>query len=240
MMLHYHRHHLLKFLWVRAGFFTRKTFDFRVLLTLVKFFLQLIVRGSFTYSSESDVECLEATKDSLGDPNAYLTTWNFDNKTEGFICNFTRIDCWHPDENRVLSIRLGNMELEGRFPLGVAGCSSLTSLDLSNNTIYGNIPNNISNILGFLTSLDLSSNQLSGKIPLNLANCTYLNVLKLNNNQLSGQIPAKISQLNLLKEFSAANNKLTDQVPQFSSNATILPDSYANNARLCGNPLPPC
>ncbi|CAI9778645.1 unnamed protein product [Fraxinus pennsylvanica] len=222
-----------------AGFFTWKTFDFRVLSTLVKIFLLLIVRGSLTYSVQSDVDCLRAIKDSLEDQNGYLTTWNFDNKTEGFICSFIGIDCWHPDENKVLNIKLGDMELKGEFPLGVAGCSSLTGLDLSNNKIYGNIPRNISKLLEYVTSLDLSSNQLSGEIPVDLANCTYLNILELDNNHLSGQIPAQISLLNRLTIFNVANNRLTGQVPQFS-NATVPPDNYVNNAGLCGKPLPPC
>ncbi|XP_022847088.1 probably inactive leucine-rich repeat receptor-like protein kinase At5g48380 [Olea europaea var. sylvestris] len=219
--------------------FMGPTFGFRVHSTFIRIFLLLILRGYLTYSTQSDINCLRAIKDSLEDPDGYLTTWNFDNKTEGFICKFIGIDCWHPDENRVLNIRLGDMGLKGKFPLGVAGCSSLTGLDLSSNKIYGSIPTNISKLLVYVTSLDLSSNQLSGQIPMNLTNCTYLNVLKLNNNQLSGQIPAQFGQLDRLKEFSVANNRLTGQVPQFG-NRTFGPDSYANNAGLCGGPLPPC
>ncbi|CAI9778643.1 unnamed protein product [Fraxinus pennsylvanica] len=195
--------------------------------------------GSLTYSAQSDIDCLRAIKDSLEDQNGYLTTWNFNNKSEGFICSFIGIDCWHPDENRVLNIKLGDMELKGEFPLGVAGCSSLTGLDLSNNKIYGNIPSNISMLLVYVTFLDLSSNQLSGEIPVDLANCTYLNILELDNNQLSGQIPAQIGLLSRMTKFNVANNRLTGQVPQFS-NATVPPDNYVNNAGLCGKPLPPC
>ncbi|CAI9778646.1 unnamed protein product [Fraxinus pennsylvanica] len=219
--------------------FMRATFAFRVHSTLIRIFLLLIARGSLTYSVQSDVDCLRSIKDSLEDQNGYLTTWNFDNKTEGFICSFIGIDCWHPDENKVLNIKLGDMELKGEFPLGVAGCSSLTGLDLSNNKIYGNIPRNISKLLEYVTSLDLSSNQLSGEIPVDLANCTYLNILELDNNQLSGEIPAQIGLLSRMTTFNVANNRLTGQVPQFS-NATVPPDNYGNNAGLCGKPLPPC
>ncbi|KAL2508135.1 putative inactive leucine-rich repeat receptor-like protein kinase [Forsythia ovata] len=224
-----------------AAFFTRVTFDFGVLSTLIRIFLLLIVRGSLTYSAQSDVDCLRAIKGSLEDPLNYInSSWNFDDSSsEGFICKFIGIDCWHPDENRVLNIRLGDMGLKGEFPLGVAGCLSLTGLDLSNNKIYGNIPNNISKLLEYVTSLDLSSNQLSGEIPVNLANCTYLNVLKLDNNKLMGQIPAQIGQLGRMTTFTVTNNQLSGPVPQFK-NATIHADSYTNNAGLCGYPLPPC
>ncbi|CAI9778642.1 unnamed protein product [Fraxinus pennsylvanica] len=227
-------------LWVMTAFFVRMTWDFRVFSTLISILFLLLERASFTYSSQSDVDCLRAIKDSLEDPFNYLkSSWNFNDNTEGFICKFNGVECWKPDMSRVLNLKLGNMGLKGEFPLGVAGCSSLTGLDLSNNTIYGNIPRNISKLLVYVTSLDLSSNQLSGEIPVDLANCTFLNVLKLDNNQLSGQIPAQIGLLSRMKTFNVANNQLTGQVPQFI-NASIAAESYENNAGLCGNPLPPC
>ncbi|KAL2470810.1 inactive leucine-rich repeat receptor-like protein kinase [Abeliophyllum distichum] len=195
---------------------------------------------AYEASHSSDVDCLRVIQSSLKDPNGVLTTWNFNNKSDGFICTFIGIDCWHPDENRVLNIRLGDMGLEGTFPLGVAGCSSMTGLDLSNNKIYGNIPNNISTIVKFLTSLDLSNNELSGEIPLDLAKCEYLNVLKLDNNQLTGQIPAQFALLSRMKTFSVSNNRLNGSVPSFSKNLSITAENYANNAGLCGDPLPAC
>jgi hypothetical protein len=47
------------------------------------------------------------------DPNNYLsTTWNFNNNTEGFICRFMGLDCWHPDENRVLNLSIVSKEFK--------------------------------------------------------------------------------------------------------------------------------
>lgn len=190
---------------------------------------------------QSDIDCLKSIRSSLEDPSHNLaSTWNFNNLTEGFICKFTGIDCWHPDENRVLSIRLPDMGLKGGFPRGIQKCSSLTLLDLSNNKLNGSIPSNISKVIGFVVNLDLSSNQLSGDIPVNLANCSYLNVLKLDNNRLTGHIPPEIGLLGRLKTFSVANNQLTGQVPNFIDHTTFPVESYANNSELCGTPLPVC
>ena len=67
---------------------------------------------------QSDIDCLKSIKHSLKDPYGYLnTSWNFNNNTEGFICKFTGVVCWHADENKVLDIRLSNMGL-GPIPSG--------------------------------------------------------------------------------------------------------------------------
>ncbi|KAM7527521.1 hypothetical protein LguiB_030931 [Lonicera macranthoides] len=212
----------------------------RDLNVLIGIFFWLFSTSSFSYAVESDINCLKAIKASLEDPFNYLTSsWNFNNNTEGFICRFTGIDCWHPDESKVLNIRLSGMGLKGKFPLGVSNCTALTGLDLSSNKLYGTIPSNISQIIQFVTSLDLSSNNFSGEIPVNLANCSYLNVLMLNKNQFTGQIPLQLGQLGRIKTFSVANNRLTGQVPLFM-NLTISVENYVNNPGLCGDPLPVC
>ncbi|CAK9139450.1 unnamed protein product [Ilex paraguariensis] len=222
-----------------TGLFMRMTMNSSAHTVLIVVYVWLLSSGTFSYGDKRDIDCLRAIKDSLEDPLNYLSSWDFKNSTEGFICGFIGIDCWHPDENRVLNIRLSDMGLKGEFPQGIANCTSLTGVDMSSNKLYGPIPSNISQILQFVTSLDLSSNNLSGDIPLDLANCSYLNVLKLDNNQLSGQIPAQIGLLGRIKTFSVSNNRLTGPVPTFS-NATISADSYAGNAGLCGSPLPAC
>ena len=74
---------------------------------------------------QSDIDCLKSIKYSLEDPYGYLnTSWNFNNNTEGFICKFTGVECWHPNENNVLNLRLSDIGLRGRFPRGIKNCTS--------------------------------------------------------------------------------------------------------------------
>nr|XP_043635267.1 probably inactive leucine-rich repeat receptor-like protein kinase At5g48380 [Erigeron canadensis] len=194
---------------------------------------------TFSNAVQSDIDCLRAFKDSIEDPENVLSTWNFNNSTEGFICKFTGVDCWHPDESKVLNIHLADMGLKGTLPLGLENCTSMTGLDLSGNHLFGTLPPNISKVLRLLTTLDLSSNNFSGQIPASFANCTYLNVLKLGNNHFSGQIPIELGGLNRIREFSVVNNQLAGQVPVFQ-NGSISAASYAGNPGLCGGPLTPC
>jgi len=189
--------------------------------------------------TDSDIFCLQSVKRELQDPFNYLKSWEFNNKTEGYICKFTGVECWHPDENRVLNLKLSNMGLKGEFPRGIKNCSSMTGLDFSLNRLSNTIPADVSTLLTFVTSIDLSSNDFTGEIPASLSNCTYLNTLRLDQNQLSGQIPANLSQLPRLKAFSVSNNLLTGPVPAFKAGVADA-TSYANNSGLCGGPLDVC
>ncbi|CDP06295.1 unnamed protein product [Coffea canephora] len=203
----------------------------------------LSLPGGFPYISavENDVYCLKSIKDSLQHPYNYLSlTWNFDNATEGgFICDFTGIDCWHANENKVLNIRLSDMGQKGQFPGGQENCTSLVDLDLSNNQLSGPIPSDIGQVLKFITTLDLSNNQFSGLIPSSIASCKYISVLKLDDNSLRGPIPQELGMLKRITIFTVANNMLTGPVPNFIK-ATPPEVRYENNLGLCGAALEVC
>ncbi|KAK1441609.1 hypothetical protein QVD17_07640 [Tagetes erecta] len=206
------------------------------------FVIMLIILACFTirnYAVRSDIDCLRSIKESLEDPENVLSSWDFNNKTEGYVCRFTGVECWHPDESKVLNLRLSDMGLKGPFPTGLKNCTSLVGLDLSRNNLLGHIPSNVTDVLSYITSLDLSYNKLSGPIPSSFGNLRYINVLRLNNNQLTGQIPLELSKLPRIKVFNVANNKLSGQVPVFDS-TSVSNESYANNPGLCGAPLSPC
>ncbi|GLT94319.1 hypothetical protein SLE2022_120650 [Rubroshorea leprosula] len=211
----------------------------KAISTVISVLLWLLISCSLSYGLQGDIDCLKSIKSSLEDPFGYLNaTWNFNNNTEGFICRFTGIECWHPDENKVLNIQLSDMGLKGKFPRGIQKCSSLTGLDLSNNELFGPIPVNISKIIPYATTLKLSSNNFSGDIPEDLSNVTYLNILNLDHNRLTGQIPPELGLLSRLKTFTVADNLLTGPIPIFLY--SMPADSFANNPGLCGKPLDPC
>ncbi|CAN0876462.1 Probably inactive leucine-rich repeat receptor-like protein kinase At5g48380 [Linum grandiflorum] len=189
-----------------------------------------------------EIGCLKSIKSSFQDPMRRLSSWNFDNETTGFACEFPGIECWHFNENKILNINLSYMGLRGEFPQGIKNCSSLTSLNLSGNQLSGSIPSDISDRLRFLAVLDLSNNRFSGKIPSDLVNCSYLNVLKLGNNQLWGPIPAGLALLDRLRRFDVSNNLLYGPIPDFGTRNRLVmgEENFANNSGLCGLPLEPC
>ncbi|GAA0150529.1 hypothetical protein LIER_09455 [Lithospermum erythrorhizon] len=203
-------------------------FDMQILVCLL-FILVVTVSAGY----DDNVLCLKSIKESLEDPEGILTSsWNFDNISEGTICRFSGVECWHPEESRVLNINLNDMGLGGSFPRGLSDCTSLTFLDLSNNRLSGMLPSDISSVLGSVVNLDLSSNNFSGEIPADFENCTYLNNLNLDNNQFQGRIPGELGGLKRLKSFSVANNHLSGPVPDFAEATSVTKDNYADNNGL--------
>ncbi|XP_023156870.1 probably inactive leucine-rich repeat receptor-like protein kinase At5g48380, partial [Zea mays] len=171
--------------------------------------------------------CLKKLKASVDLDNKL--EWTFNNNTEGSICGFNGVECWHPKENMVLLLHLGSFGLKGEFPDGLENCSSMTLLDLSSNSLSGPIPADISRRVPFVTNLDLSFNSFLGEIPEALANCSYLNIVNLQHNKLTGTIPVQLAALSRLAQF-----KLSGQIP--SSLSKFTASDFANQD-LCGRPL---
>ncbi|KAM3353232.1 hypothetical protein ACQJBY_024417 [Aegilops geniculata] len=208
----------------------------------IKFLLLVLLLScsSLCFGSEADIQCLKSVQQSVNDPNGVLkSSWIFKNDTEGYICRFTGVECWHPDENRIFSLRLGNLGLQGAFPRGLQNCSSVTGLDPSNNNFSGPIPQDISREMPYLTYLDLSYNSFSGSILQNISNMTYLNVLNLQHNQFSGQIPPQFDLLDRLVTFNVADNLLSGPIPYLLA-VRFSASNFASNQGLCGAPLDDC
>ncbi|XP_062206257.1 probably inactive leucine-rich repeat receptor-like protein kinase At5g48380 [Phragmites australis] len=201
--------------------------------------LLLLSNSSSCFGSELDIQCLKTIQQSVIDPKGILkSSWIFDNGTEGFICQFTGVECWHPGENMVFSLDLDSLGLEGQFPQGLENCTSMRVLDLSTNNFSGPIPSDIARKVPDLASLDLSYNSFSSEIPVGISNMVHLNILNLQHNQLSGQIPGQFNVFTQLTQLIVAYNQLSGRIP---SALQMFPPSYfAGNQGLCGAPLDDC
>uniref|UniRef100_A0A0D9UWF0 non-specific serine/threonine protein kinase n=1 Tax=Leersia perrieri TaxID=77586 RepID=A0A0D9UWF0_9ORYZ len=117
--------------------------------------------------------------------------------------------------------------------------TTLTAIDLSENSLEGSIPESIGELVS-LHALNLSHNAFSGEIPPQLGGMTALESLDLSSNQISGEIPQELTNLTFLSILNLSYNELEGKIPQSRQFATFGNSSYKGNGRLCGKPLPEC
>ncbi|WMV24768.1 hypothetical protein MTR67_018153 [Solanum verrucosum] len=91
----------------------------------------------------------------------------------------------------------------------------VTALDISGMQLYGTIPPHIGN-LSFLVSLDISDNTFHGRLPEEFAHLRRnLRVLWIGDNLLDGVLPPSIGNLSKhLDSFDGSGCKLKDVIPQ--------------------------
>ncbi|XP_065035339.1 receptor-like protein EIX2 [Musa acuminata AAA Group] len=112
----------------------------------------------------------------------------------------------------------------------------MKSMDLSNNSLTGEIPKGIGDLAG-LKNLNLSRNHLQGKIPWEIGGMKSLESLDLSINDLSGSIPESLSVLYSLSYLNLSYNNLSGRIPTGHQLQTLNdPSIYMGNADLCGPP----
>ncbi|XP_020417811.1 LRR receptor-like serine/threonine-protein kinase GSO1 isoform X2 [Prunus persica] len=113
--------------------------------------------------------------------------------------------------------------------------SLVISLDLSDNIISGEIPEELTSLI-YLQSVNLSYNLLSGRIPPKIGDMRRLESLDLSMNQLCGQIAPSMSSLTFLSALNLSYNNLTGEIPKSTQLQSLDQSSFIGN-KLCGPPL---
>ncbi|CAL9115678.1 unnamed protein product [Musa textilis] len=117
--------------------------------------------------------------------------------------------------------------------------SLVTCIDLSNNHLSGEIPKELTKLLG-LRFLNLSNNHLTGMIPENIGDMKLLESLDLSENSLTGEIPSSFSTMYFLARLNLSYNNLSGKIPTSGQLSTFDSWTYVGNKELCGTPLPAC
>ncbi|KAK8563771.1 hypothetical protein V6N12_035915 [Hibiscus sabdariffa] len=134
----------------------------------------------------------------------------------GVTCNVT--------EQRVTSIDLENLGLEGTIAPHLGKLSFLNYLNLQNNSFFGSMPQEIGQLFR-LRTLILGSNRIQGTIPASLSLCSRLSYLDLSINRLQGTIPSELGALSELEVVTFMENFLTGHIPSSFGNLSSLSNS---------------
>nr|XP_019703071.1 receptor kinase-like protein Xa21 [Elaeis guineensis] len=160
-------------------------------------------------NNSTDLSALLAFKAAIDDPTGILATSWAPNIS---FCAWTGISCSHRSQ-RVTSLILSNMSLQGTISPHLGNLSFLSILCLNNNSLFGPIPDALGR-LPHLRWLSLDQNQLSGPIPLTIFNMSLLHSLVLSYNHLLGSLPTNHSFfLPRLQYFSVKSNQLNGTIP---------------------------
>ncbi|GER25330.1 leucine-rich receptor-like protein kinase family protein [Striga asiatica] len=159
------------------------------LLALTLFFSSLATTSTSS-SLISDFHTLITLKRGFRYPSPALDTWNSSDPTS--VCSWARVKCLH---------------------------ARVTTLDLSNLSLYGTISPEIS-ALDELVELYIDGNNFTG--PIKLDNLTSLRFLNISNNQLNGSLDWDFNTLPSLESLDAYNNNFSAQLPNGLSGPTGL------------------
>ncbi|KAK4338792.1 hypothetical protein RND71_040254 [Anisodus tanguticus] len=137
-------------------------------------------------------------------------------------------------ELKGMIVNVSNNALSGQIPEDIGAiCGSLKLLDSSKNQIGGTIPPSIGSLVS-LVSLNLSWNLLRGQIPSSLGQIKDLNYLSLAGNNLVGSIPSSFGQLHSLEALELSSNSLSGEIPNNLVNLKNLSALLLNNNNLSG------
>ncbi|KAM3306657.1 hypothetical protein P3S67_013527 [Capsicum chacoense] len=157
--------------------------------------------------STDQLALLSLKSQIISDPFHYLDeSWS----PATSVCHWVGVTCGFHHQ-RVKSLNLSNMN-----------ASRLETLELSDNSLQGNIPEGVRSLHN-MNSLGIEYNQLVGSIPFTIFNISRIKFIAFTGNSLSGSLPNGLCNgLPALKGLYLSYNKLHGHMPTSLSNCSQL------------------
>lgn len=171
-------------------------------------------------SSRDAAVLLRVKTSQLEDPLGALDDWR--DTSPDAPCSWTGVSCGGAGDGGVVALDLRSVGISGEFPADFCRIPSLRSLDLSDNSLGGNISSDSISPCSHLSSLNLSSNYFVGALPGFTAAFLNLTVLDFSINNFTGEIPASFVNLKRLQFLSLGSNLLNESIPEFLSDLSEL------------------
>ncbi|GJP43599.1 hypothetical protein CLOM_g3041 [Closterium sp. NIES-68] len=142
------------------------------------------------------------------------------------------------DNGNVVSMVLISGGVEGPLPTALAALTALTSIDLRQNKLTGEIPRGVFSRMPYLKEFYLADNQLSGFVPwrdfLGRAD-SPLQMFEIDGNSFTGAFPNPLFQnAPNLQTFTASGNKFAGHMPTGLAGCPLVSVIDLSNNQLTG------
>jgi hypothetical protein len=130
------------------------------------------------------------------------------------------------------------LELNNNYFSGIYddffNATSLRTLYLGQNLIYGSLSKRISNLVG-LIDFDISTNRFYGTLPSTMQQMPRLGYVFINSNRFTGEVPDWLNNITTLIRFSASFNNFYGTLPRSLSKIKYLKEFTISNNLLTGS-----
>ncbi|GLT29053.1 hypothetical protein SLA2020_039420 [Shorea laevis] len=133
-------------------------------------------------------------------------------------CNLSEFPIFLRHSNGLQSLELSKNSIHGNIPKWICDKDDLQILDLSHNNLIGKIPNCLPKPLAVL---NLQANYFDGNIPFRFPEGCGLQNLNLHGNQMDGLLPRSLVNCHMLEVLDVGNNDIEDTFPHWLES---LPD----------------
>ncbi|XP_060675861.1 receptor-like protein EIX2 [Ziziphus jujuba] len=124
--------------------------------------------------------------------------------------------------SNITTLNLSNNSFHGSVSfLCTMSTVTLNYLDLSNNLLFGSLPD-CWTALDKLVVLNMANNNLSGTIPNSIGLAQRINTLHLGNNSFVGELPYSLGECKRLEVIDVGENRLTGSIPAWVGETEYL------------------
>ena len=145
------------------------------------------------------------------------------------VCQWKGVSCIGQGiQERIRTLNLSGLGLNGTILPGTLGVlSALASLDMSSNSLTGEIPSDIFTLTS-LSTLNLADNRLTGGLPDSVGNLPQLGMLNASKNLLTGSLPWELSNLRSLQTLDLHENNFSGAIPTLNTAFLVSLDLSSN------------
>ncbi|XP_078161525.1 receptor-like protein 50 [Carex rostrata] len=136
-------------------------------------------------------------------------------------CNLKKFPSFLSFQTKISNLDLSNNSLTGEIPLSICNVP-IRALVLSYNNLTGTMPPCLLEAAESRKVLNLRSNKLSGPLPQNIGEGCEFRTINLSGNRINGSLPKSLMNCHTLEVMDVGNNQIVDRFPFWFGNLGYL------------------